>query len=103
MSGKIQAEIQKVSLYVLDTCAYLHGHDLYGMKMMRPRKVFVAFPLVSYLKIGGRRPRYSVGWHASLEELTVRFDVESEDKEKLKTKGIVKREIIKEGGGVSNL
>lgn len=54
-------------------------------------------------KMGMLDLHYSDGWQAELEELTVRLDTKSEDKEKLRNKDLVQREIKKFGGGVLKL
>jgi hypothetical protein len=98
MSPKIQAEVQEVSLYDVSRHTYLTGHDFFGMKPLRPRRVFIACPLGEYpgMVIKKKVP----GWHDTLEELTVRIDARPEERKELEEESVPERSIMKLGGGV---
>jgi hypothetical protein len=97
MTPKIQAEVQEVSLYDVGRHAYLTGHDFWGMKAIRPRRVFIACPLGEYQRMVKKK---SSGWHDTLEELTLRIDARPEDRKELEEESSPERSITKLGGGV---
>lgn len=111
-----RAQIRKVSFYDFEPHTYLYGHQFlifqhYGPHM-RPREVFLAFPMLEYVLSSSRNwvdARYKKGWHAELEVLTVRLDARFADTldmatlKRLENGNLVGREIKKDGKGLLRL
>lgn len=98
MSAKIQAEIQQVKLYDVGRQTYLLRQ---GMKALRPRRVFIAYPMKDYTR--GQIKQKKIGWHDTLKELTLRIDVHPKDRKVFKKEPPPENSITKRGGDVLKL
>jgi len=101
MSVKVKAQIQQVQLYDVSRLAYLVGHDFWGIKALRPRRVFIACTFEDYWGVGEKKKRREkFGWHDALEHLTLRIDANPKDRENLQAESPPEPSITKFNGGV---
>ncbi|KAH6680739.1 hypothetical protein B0J14DRAFT_649116 [Halenospora varia] len=77
ISAKIQAEVQEVRLYDVAYHTYLSSHDFWGMKAIRPRRVFIACPFEGAPDMAKEK---KAGWHDTLGEPTLRIDIHPKDR-----------------------
>lgn len=96
MSTKIQSEVQQVNLYDVGRQAYLIGHDFWGIKALRPRRVFIACPLHDQDGIFWKKKDF--GRHERLEQLTLRIDARPSEWSQLEKEAAPERFIKKRGG-----
>jgi len=89
-----------MNLYDVGRQAYLTGNDFWGMKAIRPRRVFIACPLGEYSRTVKKK---GSAWHDTLEELRLRIDARPEDRKGLEKESAPERSITKLGGGVLTL
>jgi hypothetical protein len=79
MSAKIKVEVRQVNIYGVGRETVFTSHDFWGLKL-RPCLVFIACVFKVDLSLFWKK---NLGWHDTLEELTLRIDAHTDDRKNL--------------------